>query len=280
MWFSKKQSFISWQKNARITVWLPALAVTGFMGIYLPLASALVQQILPAQPATAAAASITPILATGAQTVTTQSVNKPTTTPNLPTLPACTTLSFGMPSQLLLDNATAGLTVQLDAPTLYQIYGRNATDIRTQIQHCAPGSHGSALAEYTAQTSYSLVWQYNVHTESTACTVNTVKVGLHTAMALPSWQPSADSVTGLASRWQSFMSALVNHEQGHVAIDKQYAAKIVSDINSIGALNCASVTATVNGIINNDVSALNAANSTYDQQTNHGATQGANLPTY
>jgi predicted secreted Zn-dependent protease len=201
-------------------------------------------------------------------------------TPKTAYFPNCSPLAFGTPAQLDLASTPDSLSVQADQATPYRIYGNTADDLRTQIKRCAPDAAGSADAEFAAQTDYSLTWQYSVVVNNTSCTLTDVKVGLHTAMALPVWQPTSAATPGLAGRWQTFANSLATHEQGHADIDKTYAAKLLSDLNNMSPVPCDAITADASTVVGADVLALNQANDTYDTATNHGATQGAVLPTY
>lgn len=267
---------VSKHLRVRPTIWMPGLAVVLFLSIYLPLASMLVHATSPQTTVAAAptASKTVPSMLTTTPVPTPVSIVQP-----VASFPNCTPLPFGMPSQLSLADAAAGLHAQTDAPTQYQIYGNTASELRTQIQHCAPGASGSSAAEYTGQTSYNLSWQYAVSV-STSCSAQDIKVGVHTATALPYWQPTGNATSGLAGRWQAFDASLRTHEQGHAVIDKAYAAKLLDDLNALGPVDCDSLTAAIRTIVNSDVAALNQANDTYDRQTDHGATQGAVLPTY
>lgn len=278
---------ITMHRHARLSVWLTAAAAVMFMSIYLPLASTFVQALSPAPTAVAAAPSIQKRqVATQKATASpaaTAVAAAPVTTPAVATTPYpnCTVLYFGMPSQLNLDSAAAGLTVRADAPTTYQIYGNIASELRSQIQQCAPGAHDSSSAEFTAQTSYNLAWQYDTLTNGDGnCNIGNVKVGVHTAMALPLWQPNGNASTGLSDRWQRFTTSLQTHEQGHATLDTAYAAQLVTNLNAIGSQSCTSIANAVANTVNSSVAALNAANDAYDASTNHGATQGAVLPSY
>jgi predicted secreted Zn-dependent protease len=172
------------------------------------------------------------------------------------------------------------LHIQNDTPTYYQIYGNTANQLRAQITHCAPGATGSSEAEFTGETSYSLSWQYYTSVSNTGCTVTNVQVGLHIATALPTWQSTAQAATGLSGRWQQFIGALTAHEHGHAILDANYAAALVQQLNALGSIDCNAITSTVQNTVDSTVRALNTANDAYDQQTDHGATQGAVLPTY
>ena len=187
-------------------------------------------------------------------------------------------MAFGTPSQVALSTTDSPFTVFSDTPTTYQIYGNTAQDLRAQIRRCAPKSDGSANAEFTAETSYNLSWQYDMTIGGGSCYVSNAKVGVHTAMALPNWQPSAQAAPGLASEWQRFSANLLAHEQGHVTIDSAYAHKLAIDLEVLTAPDCDTLRGLVDAVVGADVAALNSANDAYDAQTNHGATQGAIVP--
>ena len=186
---------------------------------------------------------------------------------------------FSTPSQLNLEYAADGLITQNDAPVHYEIFGNTADMLRSQIRSCGPGATGPANAEFTGQTDYNLDWQYTTAQSGSACTANDVKVGLHTAIALPVWQPTTTAASGLAQRWRNFDAGLLTHEQGHITIDKAYAAKLATDLDNLGSIPCNQMNGRVNALVNTDTALLDQANDSYDTATSHGATQGAVLPT-
>ena len=197
---------------------------------------------------------------------------------SVPALPTCTPdTAYAGPTSLNLSAASPGLSTQIDPTHYYQVYGYTNTQIRQQINACAPKLSGDD--DFTGYTTYRLSWQYNYtgNTDGT-CSLTTPKIGIHIGEVLPSWQASAYATPGLASRWSAFVAALDTHEHGHITLDQQYAAQIVADLEALPATDCGSIAAQANAIINNGVAALNAANAAYDARTNHGATQGAILP--
>lgn len=195
-------------------------------------------------------------------------------------IPRCTRIDFGTPSPLSLDNAPTGLSQQNDLPSYYRIYGNTADQIHSQLKNCGPGAAGGTDAEFTGQTDYNLDWQYDMTEYNNVCTLTNIKVGLHTSIAIPYWQPTSSVTTGLSGRWQRFASGLQTHEEGHVSIDKAYAARLVSDLSNLSSMPCDQVASTVHTIASADTAALDYANNDYDVRTNHGATQGAVLPEY
>lgn len=262
----------------RATVWLPALMVLVFLSLYIPIAGRLLGSTITPQPASAAVASH-PTPSAGTSVAATASTVTPTVQAPTP-VQACTPLTVSNPNSLDLSATAPGLHVQYDTPVYYQIYGNTASQLRTQIAHCAPGATSSSEAEYTGDTSYNLSWQYTTLVSGNGCTITNVQVGLHIATTLPLWQPTIQAATGLGSRWQQFMGALATHEHGHAQLDANYAGAILQRLNSLGNMDCSTVTNAVQSAVDSGVRTLNNANDAYDQQTNHGATQGAVLPTY
>lgn len=218
---------------------------------------------------TASAVSTTAPSSTPAPGAATQS-----TTPVQTCVPYTDSL---VPTQIDLRSVSDGLAQLIDSPTQYRIYGTNAATLRSQVRQCAPATNGSA--QYTAQTTYSLNWQYGYTRDASGmCRVVHPKVGLHVSQILPVWQPTAQADAGLPATWQQFMSALATHENGHTALDVQYAQTLQSDLNNFPATACDHIQQAVQHLADSDVATLNQANDNYDSSTNHGATQGAILP--
>lgn len=212
----------------------------------------------------------------------------PTTTPSspAPTTTAQTSAAVenctpagksSLPSALNLSTMSDGLTNIIDTPSTYKIFGNTATQIRNQLRSCAP-SNGSGEV-FAGETGYTLTWQYAATTtDGGLCTLSRLKIGLHVTMSLPAWSPSAQATSGLANQWKNFISNLNIHENGHVALDTQYANQLLSDLQSMPAADCATLNAAVQTKATTTLANLDTANATYDNQTNHGATQGAILP--
>jgi predicted secreted Zn-dependent protease len=193
-------------------------------------------------------------------------------------VPACTPQSAPALTPLNLNSATAGLSVVVDSARFYTIHGYTTTDLRHQVQACAPHGSASSSAEFTAETNYQLNWQYDYSISGDICVITGVKVGLHVSQDMPVWQVPAGANAGLQSQWATFIANLQTHENGHAALDKQYAQVLLDDLRTFPPTDCANFAASIQHLTDNDVAVLNQANDNYDSSTNHGATQGAVLP--
>lgn len=260
-------------------LWAATFLVAGFAGVYLPLLHAFGQHTAPQISSAQTSSHASTATSAGAPTPSPASATASAAPANNQ---SCTPSTFGTPAKIDLTSQPAGLSAQTDPVTTYRIYATTAAGLRSQIQRCAPGSIGDSAAgtEYTAQTAYTLTWQYDTAFANDACTIANVKVGLHTAMIMPTWQATASATDGLSGRWQNFIRALSTHEQGHASLDGQYANKLLTDLNALPAMDCGAIDSAVSSMVKADVAAMNQSNDTYDASTNHGANQGAVLPNY
>lgn len=204
----------------------------------------------------------------------------PTASTQPKSIPNCIKAPMPTPTTLDLDTAATGLTLVNADPAYYTVHGSTASQIQAQIRNCAPGSADGNTAEFTAQTAYNLNWQYGTtNIGNGKCSIDDVKVGVHTITALPQWQPSVEVSAGLASQWNAFMTALKIHEAGHNKLDILYGQRLVDSLNAVGTQNCTTIANTITSTIDSNVTELNTANDHYDTETDHGSTQGAILPT-
>jgi predicted secreted Zn-dependent protease len=186
-------------------------------------------------------------------------------------------VASAQPTAINLSGAVNGLTQLIEAPRYYQIFGDTPVQIHDQLRSCAP--HTSDGEAFAGETDYTLTWQYKTTaTGNGLCTLDDIKIGLHVTMDLPSWAPTSQAMESLSTKWGVFISSLIHHENGHAALDAQYAAQLLSELQNHPATDCAALSIAVQAKASNVLANLNAANSTYDAHTNHGATQGAILP--
>jgi predicted secreted Zn-dependent protease len=233
------------------------------------------------------------LVATAASTV---KINKPASTINLTTrsstgtssrsvaitadtVPVCVPTSLSSPGLIDLQNSPAGLSYIVDPIVRYRVYGNTASEIRHQIQQCAPrDSQSSIAAEYTGQTSYQASWQVDYSNDGTGnCKVVNAKIGMHVMVTEPIWQATSIP-SDINTQWQTFITDLNIHEQGHVQLAHEYASQMLNDLQNFPGSSCNGIHTSVNAVMQNDISSLNIANDQYDSSTNHGASQGAILP--
>jgi len=186
----------------------------------------------------------------------------------------CTGTVYALPAPLSLASASEGLTEQIDNPAYYEVYASNLAGLRKAITNCA---YRAAVGDYHAVTSYQMNWMYTPTVKDGTCQLANVKVGLHVNQYFPSFSPRNTTSPEAASAWELYRQSLKTHEDGHIALDREYAHRLSNTLQRTGPMDCATLSRQVQTIIDSHVAMLNTANELYDTQTNHGATQGAAL---
>lgn len=185
---------------------------------------------------------------------------------------------FTAANALPISTASPGLDLSVEAPQQYTVYGNTATEVRSQINQCSPVSDLGA-GEYDAITTWWVNFSYLYSpTSGGNCSVNSVAVGMHIKMVLPAWQSSPNADAGLASEWQTYITNLTTHENGHRDIAINYANTLLSGLQSQPESSCSTIVQTTNDYGNSIISQLETDENNYDLTTNHGATQGATFP--
>lgn len=203
------------------------------------------------------------------------SSSTPTTKPRVAAapLPSCEHLTAGLPSTITLTSSDTGIIQHVEQPTYYSIHGRNTAEVRTQMAQCAPTHEDGSW--YSATTSYMINWRFSYLQQADGlCHISQSAVGLHVRILLPKFSTS-NAPSSLTQKWQSFSSSLYTHEQGHAALDSDYARRVLHTLQTMPAGTCSTYQTYVNNQLNTLTQALQQANAQYDAVTNHGATQGA-----
>ncbi len=193
---------------------------------------------------------------------------------NIEVAKPCSGTPYSVPTQLSLTSAPAGLSTVIDAPTNYQVYGDSIANLRDAIESCPLRK---AIGSYHAVTTYQVSWSYGFHVSNSVCRLSDVRVGMHINQYLPLFVPSAATPQTTASSWQQYIAVLQQHENGHVAIDTDYAKRLTAALQNLATTDCGSIAAQASTITDSYVTMLNTANDLYDSRTNHGLTQGAVL---
>lgn len=189
-------------------------------------------------------------------------------------VPTCARGTYNLPDSLDPTNLPDGIHYQIDQPVGYKVYGDSTAAINQQIYDCTPIVEGS---RYAANTGFNLssYYTYSPNGDGT-CSIVRSSITLHTNQIYPEWvNTGTDTATSHA--WDSFITNLRTHENGHIDFDKQYAQKMYEAVKGIQNIHCDSIDSVVKATIRSVVSALNSANDKYDAATDHGATQGASL---
>ncbi|MGB4796582.1 MAG: DUF922 domain-containing protein, partial [Candidatus Saccharimonadales bacterium] len=169
---------------------------------------------------------------------------------------SCTSVGYTLPNAISLTTAAAGLTSIIDSPTHYQVYGTTIPALRAAIANCPARAAGS----YHALTAYQLNWAYTPVATNGVCHLENVRVGLHVNQFMPIFSPGSTTPPSVASTWDVYSHALKTHEDGHTALDIEYATRLATALQNTGNMDCATLTRQTQSIIDSHVTMLNTAN--------------------
>ncbi len=201
---------------------------------------------------------------------------KPNTTAKTnptPKAQPCVKASYSTAQPLAISTANAGLKTNVKTTT-YDVFGNTVNEVRNQLSACTP------FSPYDAYTSWYINWQYGfLYTEEDGCKLTDATVGVQVQHMYPKWQSSAGAENGLATKWQNYISKLTLHEEGHRSRYIQYGQKILSGLQTMPTQNdCSVLEQQANSKAGAFVEELKQIDAAYDDETGHGATQGAVFP--
>ena len=145
----------------------------------------------------------------------------------------------------------------------YEVSGSTAPEIRTQLTAYGPGGND-------AYTKWVVHW--NWPGQGTAiCRLQEAEVAYEITVTFPRWTPTEQATPALVSKWNGYLYTLVLHESGHVT-------NVVSHIPALMAAIKGSTCLSAEGAAQAVLQQIRQFDSQYDDQTDHGRTQGARFP--
>lgn len=183
------------------------------------------------------------------------------------------------PAGLIANDGQKGLIQQFDQPYTHLMYGDTANQLANLSRQCPLIVPGDNEPYINAYSSYWIGWRYDYLTDQDGkCSLSNPTVLLHIKQALPGWANYDAASNQLKSQWQAYEAAVTSHENGHVKLVQQSAAQLLQAMQNLPSMDCSQVEKAVNQLGQNYLDQLGLANQNYDQQTGHGATQGAIVP--
>ena len=167
--------------------------------------------------------------------------------------------------------AVEAVSIQIVHATMiyYEISGSSADELRVQMNQLGPldlmnGQH------YDARTDWHISWTWPGY-GSNDCDLSKTTVSYDIKATVPHWQPAPGTDQKLIAQWNGYLNNLALHEQGHV---DSIARNYIQVKDAIRRATCSTAEEAAQDML--DI--FRQANAEYDQQTNHGETQGAIFP--
>ncbi len=159
----------------------------------------------------------------------------------------------------------------------YLIGGRTASEIRNNIDREKPVRENGA--GYDAYTEWFVEWNYWWDQSNDSCTIKKVETKVDVQFILPKLKTSGTLPKVLRQKWETYMKALLRHEDGHKNISVRAANEIESNIlNMTSRRTCRKLEIDANHIGNELLKKYRVIEKEYDRKSNHGMNDGAVFP--
>ncbi len=176
----------------------------------------------------------------------------------------CNASSTVMPTLTLFES----VSIPNATVVYYDIVGATETQLRDQLNAFGPVGYDGYKADST--TRWYIAWQWPTNPDG-SCRLSKVAVSHKITVIFPRWNPPQGASGKLIAKWEKYLSALAEHEIGHVSL---VVAKLQRVKEALGSATCK----TANRVGEAVLSEIRKADIDYDTVTNHGATQGARFP--
>lgn len=160
--------------------------------------------------------------------------------------------------------------------TYYPVSGVTSHELRAQMDKKGPGAGGKTRGD--ARTKWMVNWGFGLKQVSEGCRIHNVSTSVKVAFIMPRWKNAAKGSPELRERWQNYMKALQNHEDGHRDFGIKAAQEIESVLSGLGPRrSCREMERTANAAASDTLNSYIKKEEYYDILTIHGMTQGASF---
>ena len=158
----------------------------------------------------------------------------------------------------------------------YTITGATAEDLRRQMEQFGPADPTGK--RWPASTDIRFHWDYRTRDTAAGCTMQSVRLAAQITFVLPKWNPPAGTPEDLRQRWTAFQAALAHHEAGHQQIGIATLRQLLQQLHALPpASSCAALDAAARAVQQQALVWGDQEHRRYDEETDHGRTQGAYL---
>ena len=132
---------------------------------------------------------------------------------------------------------------------------------------------------HDASTEWAVTWHVPLERTALGCTTGPVSTSLRVRITLPRWYAPPGAPTALVARWRSYLDTLATHELGHRESGLLAASAIEADLPLLDARpTCEETERYASQVAHEILERYHKADRDYDEETQHGATQGAVFP--
>ena len=160
--------------------------------------------------------------------------------------------------------------------SFYPVIGSTARQLRAVLWTLGP-VRGSR--RFGAFTDWEIAWRYRHTNDHLGLQIHEASVHVRATITSPRWTPPRFAPSGLVAAWRDYAAAVETHEQGHVALAVEAADAIRTRLMALPPLPSKTALAeAAQAVAEEELRAARARETSYDQLTCHGVTQGVVFP--
>jgi predicted secreted Zn-dependent protease len=159
----------------------------------------------------------------------------------------------------------------------YRIRGSTAEDLRRAMNRAGPLDDDGR--PWDAVTHWYVSWSYPYVQEDNRCELGPLDVRVEIVRILPRWDPPASASEELIADWNTYLTALEDHEAYHQELGLEAAHEVWLALSAMEAYpTCQTLEQAADVTAQAVLDRYRRREDAYDQETAHGATQGAVFP--
>jgi len=159
----------------------------------------------------------------------------------------------------------------------YEIRGETAEALRQAMN--VQGVVWKDGNTYDAFTSWNVSWTFERRLGREGCTIESVRSVVKVTQRFPKWKDRSYAPKDLQQKWNAYMKALKEHEDGHKDIAVGAAREIEAFLVDLApSPSCEDLTIRANASAMKILEKYKKREEAYDEATRFGETQGAVFP--
>lgn len=159
----------------------------------------------------------------------------------------------------------------------YKVQGIDENSLRSSLNTNSPCKQDGKV--FDAFTTWFVKWNFNWHYKDGVYCISSARSNVEVKFVLPEWENYSEASPKLKTKWDTYMKALKEHEDGHRNLGVEASKAVLSAIKNVphrssGEQIKIAANATANRVLEN----YRAQEREYDRRTGHGAKTGAIFP--
>jgi predicted secreted Zn-dependent protease len=161
----------------------------------------------------------------------------------------------------------------------YTVTGKTANELSRSLDAQAISDPHEPRSKYYALTEWYVAANWSWKTTGRGCELDRSSISVALTMTLPALATRQGIASDALTKWDPFIANTITHEKGHVTRALDGARNYQRELGNLAPLNdCSGMNSRMNEIFKRHLDQIDRINVQYDDETDHGVTQGAVFP--